>query len=194
MPIPTASPSHTLEEHPHAHYAGYLTEEERIRPLHLSQMLLYGAGGIAGGLVFTMLNNALPLMLMGYTMPPDVPQFMAPGQPVPAQIVALLANERSLFGGLVQPVVGALSDRTHTRIGKHQSGAHGRRRSSDRPRGSSAAGCAGAHARGSGGERGYQPGNAESHRDGTGDAEPGNSRVAERRTGSSPCYPAAGSR
>jgi MFS family permease len=81
-------------------------------------MLLYGAGGIAGGLVFTMMNNALPLMLMGYTMPTGLPEFFAPGQPVPAQIVALLTNERSLFGGLVQPLIGAISDRTHTPIGK----------------------------------------------------------------------------
>jgi Na+/melibiose symporter-like transporter len=81
-------------------------------------MLLYGAGGIAGGLVFTMMNNALPLMLMGYTMPTGLPEFFAPGQPVPAQIVALLTNERSLFGGLVQPLIGAISDRTHSPIGK----------------------------------------------------------------------------
>jgi maltose/moltooligosaccharide transporter len=92
--------------------------EPYIRPLSISQMLFYGAGGIAGGLVFTMMNNALPLYLQSYTMPAELPEFFAPGRAVPAQIVALLTNERSLFGGLVQPLIGALSDRTHSPIGK----------------------------------------------------------------------------
>ena len=89
-----------------------------IAPLGISQSLLYGAGGIAGGLVFTMMNNALPLYLLSYTMPLGLPAFLNPGAPVPATIVALLTNERSLFGGLIQPFVGHLSDRTRTRIGK----------------------------------------------------------------------------
>ncbi len=89
-----------------------------IPPLSLSQSLFYGSGGIAGGLVFTMMNNALPLFLLSYTMPLGLPAFVNPGGPIPATLVALLANERSLFGGLIQPLVGHLSDRTHTRIGK----------------------------------------------------------------------------
>ena len=95
-----------------------LASEEVIPPLHLSQMLLYGTGGIAGGLVFTMMNNALPLFLKLYTMPAELPELFSPGQGVPAQVIALLTNERSLFGGLVQPLVGAMSDHTHTAIGK----------------------------------------------------------------------------
>jgi MFS family permease len=118
VPLPSERVTPIRQDATLAHHAGYLSDEERILPLHIVQLLLYGAGGIAGGLVFTMMNNALPLMLLGYTMPSDVPDFFAPGRAVPAQIVALLANERSLFGGLVQPIVGALSDRTHTRIGK----------------------------------------------------------------------------
>jgi MFS family permease len=89
-----------------------------IPPLSLSQSLFYGSGGIAGGLVFTMMNNALPLFLLTYTMPLGLPAFLNPGGAIPATLVALLANERSLFGGLIQPLVGHLSDRTHTPIGK----------------------------------------------------------------------------
>ncbi len=92
--------------------------DSHITPLSLSQSLLYSTGGIAGGLVFTMMNNALPLFLLSYSMPTNLPAFLNPGGAVPATIVALLTNERSLFGGLIQPLVGNLSDRTHTRIGK----------------------------------------------------------------------------
>src|SRR5207249_5609244 len=87
-------------------------------PLSLLQSLLYAAGGIAGGLVFTMMNNALPLFLLSYSMPSNLPAFLNPGGAVPATIVALLTNERSLVGGLIQPLIGHMSDRTRTRIGK----------------------------------------------------------------------------
>ncbi len=89
-----------------------------IPPLHTSQLILYGVGGIAGGLVFTMMNNALPLFLKSYTMPVTLAPLFREGDAIPAVIVALLANERSLFGGLIQPLIGSLSDRTRTRIGK----------------------------------------------------------------------------
>lgn len=92
--------------------------EGHVKHLTLPQSLLYGVGGVAGGLVFTMMNNALPLFLLAYTMPLGLPAFFGPGGAIPATIVALLTNERSLFGGLIQPIVGHLSDRTRTRMGK----------------------------------------------------------------------------
>lgn len=92
--------------------------EEDIPALSRSQTLLYGMGGIAGGLVFTMMNNALPLFLLSYTMPLGLPAFLNPGGAIPATVVALLTNERSLFGGLIQPLVGHLSDRTRASMGK----------------------------------------------------------------------------
>jgi maltose/moltooligosaccharide transporter len=94
------------------------TEAHHIPALSLRQSLLFGSGGIAGGLVFTMMNNALPLFLFTYTMPLGLPAFLNPGGAIPATLVALLANERSLFGGLIQPLVGHLSDRTRSPIGK----------------------------------------------------------------------------
>lgn len=100
-----------LESTEHGHDA-------HVRHLSLSQSLLYGVGGVAGGLVFTMMNNSLPLFLLAYTMPAGLPQFFNPGGPIPATIVALLTNERSLFGGLIQPLVGQWSDRTNSPLGK----------------------------------------------------------------------------
>lgn len=93
-------------------------EEGRVAHLHLRQMLLYSSGGIAGGLVFTMMNNALPLFLLGYAMPLGLPAFFNPGGAMPATVMAMLTNERSFFGGLIQPLVGQLSDKTRSRIGK----------------------------------------------------------------------------
>ena len=72
-----------------------------IAPLGRLQALLYAVGGVSGGLVFTMMNNALPLFLLAYTMPLGLPAFLNPGGPVPAALVGLLTNERSLFGGLI---------------------------------------------------------------------------------------------
>ncbi|MEO6457834.1 MAG: MFS transporter [Chloroflexia bacterium] len=94
------------------------SEHSDLPPLNTGQALFYSSGGIAGGLVFTLMNNALPLFLLSYTMPLGLPAFLSPGQPIPATLVALLTNERSLFGGLIQPFVGRLSDRTRSRIGK----------------------------------------------------------------------------
>jgi MFS family permease len=39
---------------------------------------------------------------------------------LPAPLIGLLANERSFIGAFVQPIVGRISDRTHTRIGKRR--------------------------------------------------------------------------
>lgn len=93
-------------------------QDASVASLHIRQMLLYSSGGIASGLVFTMMNNALPLFLLGYAMPLGLPAFLNPGGPMPATVMAMLTNERSFFGGLVQPIVGQLSDRTRSRIGK----------------------------------------------------------------------------
>ena len=107
-----------------ADHAGNPTDQtgepssEDVAPLSAAQLTLYGMGGLAGGLVFTLMNNALPLFLTDYTMPFGFAPFFDAGAPVPATVVALLANERSLFGGLIQPLVGSLSDRTRSPIGK----------------------------------------------------------------------------
>ncbi len=97
---------------------GHGQADEYIRPLSAGQALFYGTGGMAGGLVFTMMNNALPLYLSSYTMPFSLGPLFSAGAPVPATIVALLTNERSFFGGLIQPFIGQLSDHTRSPIGR----------------------------------------------------------------------------
>ena len=68
-----------------------------MKPLSTTKMLLYGAGNAGANLVYAFANFGLPLFLSAY--------------PVSNLVVGLLAQERSLVGGFVQPLVGAISDR-----------------------------------------------------------------------------------
>jgi Na+/melibiose symporter-like transporter len=68
--------------------------------------LLYGAGNVGAGTVFAFANAALPLYLAGYGFP--------------NYAIGLLAQDRPPLAGLSQIVVGALSDRTHTRLGRRR--------------------------------------------------------------------------
>ena len=78
-----------------------------VRPLGLAQSIVFGFGNFGANVVYSFLNGAIGLYLLRY------PQ-------VPAWAVGLLAQERSLAGALVQPIVGAASDRTRTRIGRRR--------------------------------------------------------------------------
>ena len=69
-------------------------------------MLLYSVGNAGTNMVAAFTNAALPLYLIPYGLP--------------GWLVGLLAQERSGVGGLVQPVIGLLSDRTRTRLGKRR--------------------------------------------------------------------------
>jgi MFS family permease len=71
------------------------------------QSLIYGCGNFGANVVYGFLNLAAGLYLERY------PQ-------VPTWAVGLLSQERSLAGALVQPIVGAWSDRTRTRIGRRR--------------------------------------------------------------------------
>lgn len=95
-------------------------ESAELPNLSVSQIALYSLGGVTSGLVFTMMNNALPLYLATYRMPFGVQPFFKAGDAIPATIVATLTNERSLVGGLIQPLVGRMSDRTHSPLGKRR--------------------------------------------------------------------------
>src|SRR5688500_6344446 len=116
---PAAAPSdsvpHLLGASGVAHHTDHHAEPPQ---LNTGQALVHNNGGIAGGLVFTLMNNALPLFLLTYTMPLGLPAIFRRGEPIPATLVALLTNERSFFGGLIQPLVGRMSDHTRSRIGK----------------------------------------------------------------------------
>lgn len=68
--------------------------------------LLYGAGNVGAGLVFAFANATLPLYLAAYGLP--------------NALIGLLAQDRPPWAGLLQPVVGWLSDRTRTRLGRRR--------------------------------------------------------------------------
>src|SRR5882762_10891919 len=77
------------------------------RPLSLRESAIYGFGALGANAVYSFLNGAAGLYLNRY---PEVPVWA----------VGLLSQERSLAGAFVQPIVGAMSDRTRTRIGRRK--------------------------------------------------------------------------
>ncbi len=74
--------------------------------ISLRTMLLYSAGSIGAGAFFAFNNFILPLALKAIGAP-DL-------------ITGLLSNTRSIEGVVVQPTVGALSDRIWTRFGRRR--------------------------------------------------------------------------
>src|SRR5919204_6283986 len=77
-----------------------------VRQLSRSTMLLYAAGSIGTG-VFYGFNN--------FVLPPVLRSFGASDL-----LIGLLSSTRSIEGALIQPSVGALSDRTWTRLGRRR--------------------------------------------------------------------------
>src|SRR5439155_24916732 len=77
------------------------------RPLTFRESVVYGFGNLGANAVYNFLNGAAGLYLNRY---PEVPIWL----------VGLLSQERSLAGAFAQPIVGALSDRTRTRIGRRK--------------------------------------------------------------------------
>ena len=66
----------------------------------------YSIANLGSASVYTLFNTGLPLYLESYGIAPAW--------------IGLLANERSFVGALVQPVVGRLSDRTRTPLGRRR--------------------------------------------------------------------------
>ena len=77
------------------------------RPLTFRASVVFGFGNLGANAVYNFLNGAAGLYLNHYPA-------------VPVWLVGLLAQERSLAGAFAQPIVGAMSDRTHTRIGRRK--------------------------------------------------------------------------
>src|SRR5919204_4945993 len=77
-----------------------------MRRLPVSTMLLYAAGSIGTG-AFYAFNN--------FVLPPVLKSFGAPNL-----LIGLLSSTRSIEGALIQPTIGALSDRTWTPIGRRR--------------------------------------------------------------------------
>ena len=74
--------------------------------ISLRTMLIYSAGSIGSGAFFAFNNFILPLALKGLGAP-DL-------------VLGLLSNTRSIEGVVIQPTVGALSDRVWTRFGRRR--------------------------------------------------------------------------
>jgi Na+/melibiose symporter-like transporter len=74
--------------------------------ISLRTMLVYSAGSIGSGAFFAFNNFILPLVLKGLGAP-DL-------------LFGLLSNTRSIEGVVIQPTVGALSDRIWTRFGRRR--------------------------------------------------------------------------
>ena len=77
------------------------------RPLSFTESVVFGLGNYGANVVYNFLNGAAGLYLERYPA-------------VPVWLVGLLSQERSLAGSFVQPIVGALSDRTRTPIGRRR--------------------------------------------------------------------------
>src|SRR6478672_2729140 len=77
-----------------------------MRPLSMATMLLYAAGSIGTG-VFYGFNN--------FVLPPILKSFGAPDL-----LIGLLSSTRSIEGAVIQPTVGALSDRIWTPLGRRR--------------------------------------------------------------------------
>src|SRR5579859_6063704 len=77
-----------------------------MRDLSLATMLLYAAGSIGTGAFYAFNNFVLPSVLKAFGAP-DL-------------LIGLLSSTRSIEGAVIQPTVGALSDRIWTRFGRRR--------------------------------------------------------------------------
>ncbi|MHB1005902.1 MAG: MFS transporter [Chloroflexota bacterium] len=75
-------------------------------PMPVARRPLFSSGSLGSGMFNGFFNTALPLFLGHYTLP--------------LWAVGLLAQERSILGSIFEPVIGALSDRARTRLGRRR--------------------------------------------------------------------------
>lgn len=66
----------------------------------------YSVANLGASVVYGLFNLGMPLYLESYGLHPS--------------LIGLLANERSFVGGFVQPVVGRISDRTRSPLGRRR--------------------------------------------------------------------------
>jgi Na+/melibiose symporter-like transporter len=75
-------------------------------PLSLPRMLLYSTASIGTGAFYAFNNFVLPPILQGFG--------------ASNLVIGLLSSTRSIEGALIQPTIGALSDRTWTPLGRRR--------------------------------------------------------------------------
>src|SRR6266545_7346620 len=77
-----------------------------VAPLTKSRTLLYSAGSVGAGAFYAFNNFVLPNLLKAFGAS-DL-------------LIGLLSSTRSIEGALIQPTVGAVSDRIWTRLGRRR--------------------------------------------------------------------------
>lgn len=82
------------------------TEVKAEGKFPLAKAINYSVANFGSSVFYGLFNFAMPLYLGTYNLPPS--------------LIGLLANERSFVGALVQPVVGRISDRTRTPLGRRR--------------------------------------------------------------------------
>src|SRR5919202_6121937 len=75
-------------------------------PFSPPRSVFYGAGSVGAGMVFAFTNAALPFYLASYGLP--------------NVLIGLLGQDRPPSAGVLQIIVGALSDRTRSRFGRRR--------------------------------------------------------------------------
>ena len=91
---------------PHGAAAASDATEVEPAPLGLLGMLSYAAASLGTGAFYAFNNAALPLFLRPLT-----------GSDV---LIGLLSSTRSVEGAVIQPLVGSLSDRLRTPLGRRR--------------------------------------------------------------------------
>jgi Na+/melibiose symporter-like transporter len=76
------------------------------KPLSVGKTLLYSSGGFGNG-TFVALNNYLQVFFLTPLGAPPI-------------LYALLGSQRSFEGAIIQPLIGAWSDRTRSRFGRRR--------------------------------------------------------------------------
>src|SRR5262249_36632000 len=89
-----------------ARSGSHAAELGRMRRLSMAKMLLYSTGSVGTG-AFYAFNN--------FVLPPILKSFGASDL-----LIGLLSSTRSIEGAVIQPTVGALSDRLWTPVGRRR--------------------------------------------------------------------------
>jgi MFS family permease len=82
------------------------SESEEFEKFDTGKAVNYSVANLGASIFYGLFNFGMPLYLNTYNLP--------------ASLVGLLANERSFIGAFVQPIVGRISDRTNTPLGRRR--------------------------------------------------------------------------
>jgi MFS family permease len=81
-------------------------ETAALEPLPAARAINYSVANLGASVFYGLFNFGMPLYLDTYRLSPE--------------LIGLLANERSFVGAIAQPIVGRISDRTRTPLGRRR--------------------------------------------------------------------------